>query len=908
MPTAEALCAFAIDQFHGNLPLQLTGLIRDHRTDHSRTLLATLEECNRKAWRALEIALAGESLWTRFDRAETKAIRTAIKEFVDTVEFPGLEGKTREYRARCLRELREALGKGVLLGSLVAGDLADKAGRFAGELDPQAVLKAEKTALKKLAQEIQGAGFQALGWLVHNDGDPDRSVVVVAVRYFFRRAVETNAELFRGLQFTAVEALAAGQDALAVNQQRVLEEQQDGLRKLHGGFAQLEECLTRWESELEKGLAEVADQIRAEFAALRGQVGDVHDGVKAVADSVKGVHDSVQGVHDRVQEIRGTVEQATAAAVAAQDSVEAHAADTARRLDDLQARMAQLLDKLEMRNKPVEPRHSLSVRTDRERDLVKDLLRQIRALPEEARSARPELVTDVGKLQIAVGDFFGAGESFVAAAVLATSDAGRAEAHHNAYRAKLEQDDHTGALDELLKAVRLNARLAPFPFDKYRPERILGAGGFGVTFLCRHRLTEAEVAVKAIDDGDLERDAGSVMAEAMALDKMKHRAIIGLRDCGYGDETGRRRPYLVMEYFDGPTILTYVEQNGPIPLADLLPVAKTLSDALTASHRQGVLHRDIKPANVMVKPVAGGSGGTGGPAQWEVRLIDFGLAMRADVLTASLSTSRGSTMRGMSVAGTLDYAAPEQLGKLPGAKVGPPADVYGFAKTLCFALFGTTEPTNRHYKMVPEPMADLIGRCLSRSPADRPQDFGEVLDALNGVYVPEAARDPTARPAGESAPPRAGAPKKAGGALPEAHQLSAGSKPVPLPRARPVRARPVDDMDYQPGLGPPEIEPAEDESRSRPRDPSRQVGHSSSPSEGSNDRVTHALVAILLGGFGIHKYMQGNSGNGTLRLVLGFFTVWLVTVPIGIIEGIQYLGMSDEQYARTYLRRKKDWF
>ena len=67
-------------------------------------------------------------------------------------------------------------------------------------------------------------------------------------------------------------------------------------------------------------------------------------------------------------------------------------------------------------------------------------------------------------------------------------------------------------------------------------------------------------------------------------------------------------------------------------------------------------------------------------------------------------------------------------------------------------------------------------------------------------------------------------------------------------------------------------------------------------------------MAILFGFIGIHKYMQGNAGNGTIRLVVGLLHCGIVTGVIGVIEGIQYLTMSDEKYARDYLERKKDWF
>lgn len=850
MPVCECLSAFAITSLGERVDV-LFRLATDHTSDHSRTLLTALEASNRKAWRSLEIALAGESLWTWFDREETKALRREIKAFVDTIDFPELAGKA-DARARCLRELRDALGKGVLLGRLVAGDLVERAGTFARHADPQAVLAAEKAALDDLGVQVVAAGYPALGTLLAAPAHAGRSVVVVAVRFFFRREVERNAQLFQGLQFSATEALAEGQQA---------------------GFDRLAGLLDEQTDHLDAGLAAVAGQVVAE--------------VRAVGDSVKKVEDSVRGVEERVADIQLTVEHATAAAMAAQAAAEQNAADTGRKLDDLHGRMAALLEKLDMLGKPVEPKHSLSLRTDRERDLVTDLVTQVRALPEEARAARPQLVTDVGKLQLAVGDFDGAGESFAVAAAVASSSGERAEAFHNAYRAKLEQDDFPAALADLRQAVELDpARFAPFPFDKYPPDRILGAGGFGVTFLCRHRLTSAPVAVKAIHDGGLDRDAASVLKEAMTLDQLKHRAIVGLRDCGFADEANRSRPYLVMEYFDGPTLQSYVETNGAVPLADLLPLARTLAGALKAAHDQGVLHRDIKPANVMVNRLT-----TDGGRRWDVRVIDFGLAMPAAVL-ADGSTARGKTVYGSAIAGTLDYAAPEQLGKLPGAKVGPAADVYGFARTLCFALFKTTEPTNRHYNQLPPRMADLIGRCLSREPEERPRGFGEVQAELADIDPDDR------RPTRPDAKPAAGL-ADVWGKVTKAVESAVGSVSPPPP---PVKPRPV---------APPREEPEEEErrprrpERARDRDDERDRGEPRGPS--GADRMSHALLAVFLGTWGVHKFAQGCTTSGIIRAVIGVFFC-PVTLLIGVIEGIQYFGMSDADYARTYLRDKKEWF
>jgi hypothetical protein len=180
-----------------------------------------------------------------------------------------------------------------------------------------------------------------------------------------------------------------------------------------------------------------------------------------------------------------------------------------------------------------------------------------------------------------------------------------------------------------------------------------------------------------------------------------------------------------MDYFDGRNLAEYVEQKGPLLPDQLLLLARPVAGAMHAAHRRGILHRDLKPANLLVRQEP-----TGG---WQTKLIDFGLALRQDALYASIRTP-GSGLRsalGSSVAGTIDYAAPEQLGRLPGATVGPTADVYGFGKTCCYALFQTTQPLSRHWDSVPQVLRRLLEECLEERPDRRPADFAAVLDRLD---------------------------------------------------------------------------------------------------------------------------------------------------------------------------------
>ena len=115
-----------------------------------------------------------------------------------------------------------------------------------------------------------------------------------------------------------------------------------------------------------------------------------------------------------------------------------------------------------------------------------------------------------------------------------------------------------------------------------------------------------------------------------------------------------------------------------------------------------------------------------------VKIIDFGLAMRQKTSqnTGRSADALAKTLHGASIAGTLDYAAPEQLGRLK-ARLGPHSDVYGFGRTLCYAVFGTPNPHRRHWRgLEDETLSDLLAACIEERPGTRPQDFDTVLQRL----------------------------------------------------------------------------------------------------------------------------------------------------------------------------------
>ena len=798
MPLIQSLCSFALKQASLEGAEGVLRALTDRFSDQSQRLTRALQRANRRAWESLEIALAGESFWNRFNRPDDRAFRQQIRAFLDQVPLPALEGKE-HYRRQCLQDLHDARGKGLLFGHLVPEDLAQRAGAFARFNDPAAVLQVERQVLHEMASELYEGGFKALGWLLGQAAHPGASVVVVAVRFFFRREVEDDEVLARGLQFEAVESLTREQQA---------------------SFQQLEAALQTHGQRVEEALG----SLLAVAAQTLGEVVEVRAEQQVHGAALGQIGGQVQALHDQMQ---------------------------------------QLLEHLEMKNQPVQAQHSLSIRNDRERQLVKELLSRYRALPEPQRQGAPELLNDVGKLQVAIGDFDDAQASFLRVAELTRDDRTRAEAHHNAYRAALECGDSARALTELRQAMALDpARFAPFPLDDYEPERILGAGGFGVTFLCRLRLSGGRVAVKALTTDGLERDIRTVMQEAAALDQLNHPSIIRLRHCGHADPA-RTRPYLVMEFFEGQTLEEYVRAHGGLPLESTLSLAAMVAQALQAAHGKGILHRDVKPANILVRrageilPLGGG---------WEVKLIDFGLALSQSLLGGS-TLRQGKTIASSSIAGTLDYAAPEQVGKLPGVRIGPQADVYGFARTCCFVLFEAADPTPLDWKRVPAALADLLGHCLARRPEDRPANFGEVLRKLESLRLP---------------------PKK-----PRSEQpVLAEVIPEVLPEVVPLRLSPAARF----------ASAAQHSSRHGYRDRLPFITTTAK-------RLADVLLAIVFGAFGAHKFSQGNSGAGWTRFFITctcFGIIW--TCPVGWLEGLLYLVKSNAEYDQVYLVEKRWWF
>ena len=118
------------------------------------------------------------------------------------------------------------------------------------------------------------------------------------------------------------------------------------------------------------------------------------------------------------------------------------------------------------------------------------------------------------------------------------------------------------------------------------------------------------MVVKTLRPDALDRGADSVFREAEWIQEIDHPALIRVHDCGWAD-ADKTRPYLVLEYFEGQTLMDHVAQQGPLAPEDWLAVGWQIGRAMQALHGRGMLHRSLRPSAVLVcarKPATVGAG------------------------------------------------------------------------------------------------------------------------------------------------------------------------------------------------------------------------------------------------------------------------------------------------------------
>jgi serine/threonine-protein kinase len=265
---------------------------------------------------------------------------------------------------------------------------------------------------------------------------------------------------------------------------------------------------------------------------------------------------------------------------------------------------------------------------------------------------------------------------------------------------------------------------------QYRLVQKLGSGGMGDVYFAEHAMLRRPCAVKLIhparagDGATLARFEREVNATAA----LAHPNAVHIYDYGRAADGTF---YCVMEYLPGITLEELVTRHGALPPQRAVFLLRQLCSVLSSAHSAGLIHRDVKPGNVMVRD-------HGGQADF-VTLLDFGLVLDRTASAPARVTQDGAIL------GTPAYMAPEQANGLPG--LGPTADLYSLGAVGYFLLTGrppfdwgtalrtlaavlTLEPEDirKIRPEVPEDLARVILRCLTKNPADRFPSV-EALDA-----------------------------------------------------------------------------------------------------------------------------------------------------------------------------------
>ena len=274
---------------------------------------------------------------------------------------------------------------------------------------------------------------------------------------------------------------------------------------------------------------------------------------------------------------------------------------------------------------------------------------------------------------------------------------------------------------------------------KYRIEKVLGQGGFGITYLATQDILNRKVAIKEFffkefcerEDGTntitlgtqsnkatVEKFLKKFIKEAQTISALHHPNIVQIHDIFRENNTA----YYVMEYIDGKSLGDIVKTQGALPETKAVEIINKVAVALDYIHTKNINHLDVKPNNIMVRHNDG-----------EVILIDFGVAKQYDE-----ETKEGTTTTPVGI--SHGYSPSEQYKRNGVSSFSPESDIYSLGATLYKMVTGITPPeaievAQEGLPEMPSHISDacksVIRKSMMLNKADRPHNIAQFIDILN---------------------------------------------------------------------------------------------------------------------------------------------------------------------------------
>lgn len=308
-------------------------------------------------------------------------------------------------------------------------------------------------------------------------------------------------------------------------------------------------------------------------------------------------------------------------------------------------------------------------------------------------------------------------------------------------------------LEENVKKFPVALRAGTVLNNRYIVGRVLGQGGFGITYLAVDTQLNAKVAVKEFMPSDIATRIGTTVSVAMeskseaftyGAERFQEEARTLAKFIGnpniagvtsYFDENDTS--YFVMDYIEGISFKTYIANHGgKVSVEDACNVMIPVLRALTAVHAEGFIHRDVTPDNIYITK------------DGMVKLLDFG----------SARYSIGDKSKSLDVILKVGYAPKEQY--IRRSRQGPYTDVYSCAACFYAAITGFLPPESLERLDkdelvpisqlgidIPEYLDKAILKGLAVQPEDRFQSAAEFLEAIERQQVVEVPGQAPAAPA-----------------------------------------------------------------------------------------------------------------------------------------------------------------